>query len=302
MNRINVFKTRDFGDLFQDSFQYIFRNAKSLLLPLLMWVVPLTAISGILNAYHSQDTMDSILEGITGGDMEGILEDLVRNNELIPFWIYPVILVIAVMATGMTGAFIYEHMLVHLHEPEKLEEPEHLRDRAFNSMGRLIGSFLVILAFVFLGVLVFSMLVAFAVQLSPVIASILGFMGFLGLFYAGVPLYLVFIIQLYEDVGPIEAIKRSFKLIRGNWWMTFGLVLVLSILLGLVAAPVTASLSLSGAMGIPALIFGQLVLAAVSTLVNTPVWVAVGLQYFNITDMSSPGDYMEEAIDQIGNE
>lgn len=302
MNRINVFKTRDFGDLFQDSFQYVFRNAKSLLLPLLMWVVPLTAISGILNAYHSKDTMDAILEGITGGDMEGIMDELVRNNELIPFWIYPVILVVAVMATGLSGGFIFEHMLIHLHEPDKLEEAEYLRDRAFNSMGRLIGSFLVILAFVFLATIAFAMLVGLAAQVSTTLAGILGFAGFLGLFYAGVPLYMVFIIQLYEDVGPMEAIKRSFKLIRGNWWMTFGLILVLSILLALVAMPVTASLSLSGTMGLPALILGQIVLAAVGTLVNTPLWVAVGLQYFNITDMSSPVDYMDEAIDQIGNE
>ncbi len=84
--------------------------------------------------------------------------------------------------------------------------------------------------------------------------------------------------------------------------MTFGLIFVLSIILGLVAMPVTASLSLSGTMGIPALIFGQIVLAAVSTLVNTPVWVGVGLQYFSITDLASPDDYMDEAIDQIGNE
>lgn len=302
MNRINLFRKRDFGDLFQDSFQYVFRNAKSLLLPLVMWVAPLTAISGFLNAYHSQDTMDALLEGILGGDLENVLQEMVVNNQVIPFWIYPAIIVIGVMATALTGAFVYEHMLMHIHEPHQLEEPEYLRDRAFNSLGRLTGSFLTVLALIVAGVLIFSLMIGFTAQSSPAIAAVIGVAGFIGLIYAGLPMYFVFIIQLNEDIGPIEAIRRAFTLIRGNWWFCFGLIVVMSMVVSIVASPVTVSLSLTGAMGMPALILSQIVIALVSTLVNVPIWVAIGLQYFNLTDAPAPDDLMDEAIDQIGNE
>ncbi len=302
MSQINLFRKRDFGDLFQDSFQYVFRNAKSLLLPLVMWVAPLTAISGILNAYFSQDTMTSLVEGFTSGDFENILQDLALSNEALPIWIFPAILVIGVMATSLTGAFIYEHMLTYLHEPQKLEEPEYLRDRAFNSLGGLVASFLTIFALLVVAAFFFSMLVAFTAQASPVMAGFLGFAGVLGLIYAGVTLYFVFIIQLHEEVGPMTAIRRSFQLIRGNWWFSFGLILVMSIVLGIMASPITVSLSFTGAMGTPALVLGQIVIALVSVLVNVPLWVAIGLQYFNITDLPAPNDFLDDAIDQIGNE
>ncbi|MEL7534492.1 MAG: hypothetical protein AAFN10_24510 [Bacteroidota bacterium] len=302
MNLINLFRKRDFGDLFQDSFQYVFRNAKSLLLPLVMWVVPLTAISGFLNAYYSQDTMNALLEGLTTGDLDNIFDQLIRSNEAMPFWIFPAIIVIGVMATAMTGAFIYEHMLMHLHEPQKLEEPEYLRDRSFNSLGALVASFLTIMALLVVAAIVFSLVVAFVGQVVPFLAVLMGIAGFIGLIYAGVPLYFVFIIQLHEEVGPVDAIRRAFKLVRGNWWASFGLLFVMSIVLGIMASPVTVSLSLTGAMGMPALILGQILIALVTTLVNVPLWVAVGLQYFNITDLPAPNDYMDDAIDQIGNE
>ncbi|MEM6348016.1 MAG: hypothetical protein AAF927_29270 [Bacteroidota bacterium] len=302
MNRINLFRKRDFGDLFQDSFQYVFRNPKSLLLPLVMWVVPLTAISGILNAYFSQDTMTSLIEGFTSGDFDNILQDLALNNESMPIWIFPAIMVIAVMATSLTGAFIYEHMLTYLHEPQKLEEPEYLRDRAFNSLGGLVASFLTMFTLVVVGVFLFTMLVVYVGESSPPMAGFLGFAGFLGLFYAGVTLYFVFFIQLHEEIGPMAAIKRAFQLIRGNWWFSFGLILVMSIVLGIMASPITVSLSFTGAMGTTALVLGQIVIALVSVLVNVPLWVAIGLQYFNITDLPAPNDFLEDAIDQIGNE
>ncbi|MEL6588598.1 MAG: hypothetical protein AAFQ68_00875 [Bacteroidota bacterium] len=302
MNRIILFKDRDFGELFQDSFQYVFRNAKTLLIPLLIYVVPIVAISGIINAYYSQNMMDTLMQTIQGGDIDNLLEEMVRNNQVMPLWIIPIILVVSMIATGMTGAFIYEHMLVYMQEPDQLEDGDHLRDRAFNSLGKLIGTFLTIAGLTFIAAIGVAIVVGLAAAFTPVLAVILGIIAFFLLCYAMVPISLTYITQLYEDISPIAALRRVFGLIRGYWWMTFGLQFLMSLILGIVSAPVTASLSLSGAMSLPVLIGGQLVIAAVSVLINTPLWVANALQYFNITDQQGPSSYIDDVIDQIGNE
>lgn len=302
MNRIILFKDRDFGELFQDSFQYVFRNAKTLLVPLLIYVVPIVAISGVINAYYSQNMMDALMQTIQGGDIENLLDEMVRNNQVMPLWVIPIILVVSMISTGLTGAFIYEHMLVYMHEPDQLESGDYLRDRAFNSLGKLIGTFLVIAGLAFVAIIGVSLVVGLAAALTPVLGVILGIIAVVMLFYAMVPISLTYITQLYEDISPMAALRRVFGLIQGYWWMTFGLQFLMSLILGIVSAPVTASLSLSGAMSLPVLIAGQLLIAAISVLINTPLWVANALQYFNITDQQGPSSYIDDVIDQIGNE
>lgn len=58
--------------------------------------------------------------------------------------------------------------------------------------------------------------------------------GFVLLFipgiYLGVALMLTFSVITIEKVGVFDGISRSYKLIAGNWWSTFGLMFVIMIL------------------------------------------------------------------------
>jgi hypothetical protein len=43
---------------------------------------------------------------------------------------------------------------------------------------------------------------------------------------------LIFIIRAYEKRGFFESIERSFRLVQGKWWSTFGLIFVLYLIVG----------------------------------------------------------------------
>ena len=50
--------------------------------------------------------------------------------------------------------------------------------------------------------------------------------------YLAIALTFVFLIIIYEKVSIGKAISRSFELIKGNWWKTFGLILVFGMIIG----------------------------------------------------------------------
>jgi len=113
-----------------------------------------------------------------------------------------------------------------------------------------------------------------ASRLLPVIGlSILYFIGiipaFLALFIPGVWLSVAWSMSypalLSEGIGPVAALGRSFRLVRGRWWPTFGALFVMYLLVAVV----------SGILGV---LFGATLVAAtdneavaatVYTIVNT---------------------------------
>ncbi len=83
---------------------------------------------------------------------------------------------------------------------------------AFSRIGGLIGLALLIALAVFLGFFVF-------------------FIGALivGVFFAvAVPAFII------ERTGAVDSMSRSWRLVRGHWWHTFGVILVAAILAGIV--------------------------------------------------------------------
>ncbi|WP_146067394.1 glycerophosphoryl diester phosphodiesterase membrane domain-containing protein [Arthrobacter sp. SX1312] len=48
---------------------------------------------------------------------------------------------------------------------------------------------------------------------------------------------------MLEGVGPWTAVRRSWQLTRGNWWRTFGIVLLTSIIVSIITSVISAPLS-----------------------------------------------------------
>ncbi len=70
---------------------------------------------------------------------------------------------------------------------------------------------------------------------SPALAVLGGFVLVPAFFYLIISLSLTFIIRSYEPVGVFEAFMRSFNLISGKWWSTFGLIMVLSLIVSVLS-------------------------------------------------------------------
>jgi hypothetical protein len=133
----------------------------------------------------------------------------------------------------------------------------------------------------------------YLLAIAWVFAEIIGFVLLVipGLIVLGVAIYLgvrwllVVAAMMAEDVGPINGMRRSWNLVGGMWWRTFGIVIVLAILqvvinlaLGLLVT-IILSVGLSGDLRLA-------VAAIVSTLLNalvSPIFtIGLVLLYFDL--------------------
>jgi hypothetical protein len=103
--------------------------------------------------------------------------------------------------------------------------------------------------------------------------------------YLGVRWTLAVAAMMAEDLGPIRGLRRSWNLVRGQWWRTFGILLLviimqsvigyaLGFLFGLIAVAVT-----SGDVQLAVVAVGSTILGALVSPITT---IAVVLLYFDL--------------------
>ncbi|MEA2319892.1 MAG: hypothetical protein QOD44_4081 [Solirubrobacteraceae bacterium] len=113
-----------------------------------------------------------------------------------------------------------------------------------------------------------------ATRLLPVIG--LSILYFLGLIPAFIALVIPFIwlavawsvsfpALLSEGIGPVAALGRSFRLVKGRWWATFGALIVMYVLVAVISGILGALL---GAALIAA-VDNEAVAAVLYTIINT---------------------------------
>lgn len=76
-----------------------------------------------------------------------------------------------------------------------------------------------------------------------------------------------------EQHAPFRSIGRSWSLTRGHWWRTFGIVLLVSIIVGVIASVITTPLSMFSGLTAPFLEPGS----AEQALESARVWMIVSL-------------------------
>ena len=141
-----------------------------------------------------------------------------------------------------------------------------------------------LLGLVGLGILLFIGW-AIAELIGFVLLVIPGLAVFCAAVYLGVRWSLVVAAMMAEDIGPIRGLGRSWNLVRGSWWRTFGILLVvgilqtiisyaLFILFGLIAAVFS-----TGDFQAALVQVGSTLLSAVVSPITT---IAVVLLYFDL--------------------
>jgi hypothetical protein len=129
--------------------------------------------------------------------------------------------------------------------------------------------------------------------------------------YAMVALSLFFIVQLRERKGFFATIGRCFSLVWGKWWSTFGLIFIMSLLVGVLALVVVAITSFISSPFTMTPEQGQSVLGrvmsvvavslnSVSTMALYPLlFLALAFQYFNLVERKE-GQGLHALVDTIG--
>ena len=143
-----------------------------------------------------------------------------------------------------------------------------------------------------------------------VAVAILGGLAVLGmtllLVIPGIWLFVMYAVAvpalLLERIGPVQGLKRSYRLVKGRWWPTFGALLVSYVLAGIVGALVQGVITIIPSLladgNTAALAFGSAVGGTLGAVITTPYSAAVvALVYFDLRvrkERYSPEDLERE--------
>jgi flagellar biosynthesis protein FlhB len=260
MNQLSLREKRDFSSNLGLTFKFYGQNIKQIIVPMIVFSLPFFLIGGYLYFLGIKDIMAGSIDpnDVAVTSMMGYL--------------YGGVLII-LMGVMMMQLSVYEYMNLYL----KMPKEEITLNQIFNGGMR---NFLIYLA---TGVIV-SIIVS--------VSSILIFPGI----YFSIVFSIIFVVISVERLDPGKAISRCFQIMRGNWFRTFGFLIVLSIIIGMMSyaiiLPVTLSTALfpeirSGnpeelATYLPIIMVSLMVI--INTIMYSVIFVGIGVLYFSMVE------------------
>ncbi|MBD2751888.1 hypothetical protein [Spirosoma validum] len=281
---IRLFQQRDFGNKINATFQYIIENFRSLGLSLLYIVGPVALVAGIATGVVQSNMMRLIGESANAKTDNPFYAFQMLGFFASPsFWLAMFFSLMANLAVILTT---YAHMKVY----DRADGREITVPDVWAEVQPVIGR----------GILI-------SILNSIIIGFGILFFVIPGL-YLAVALSLSLAVMSFEETDFGSTWTRCFQLIRDKWWSTFGLIFVMSLIVGLIglvfAVPTAVIAFLTSAKMLPDvsvvwLVLGNVINLVGKTILNVVIYTAVGFQYTNLVERQE-GRGMISAIDSIG--
>jgi hypothetical protein len=197
---------RDLGQKINVTFGFLRQNLKPLLRLLLVFVVPFALLAGIFSGiYQSRQLAE--MTGAVRHDSFGAWSFANSINSL-HYWVSIFFSLVGVVLLMLA---VYSYMIRYQDQDGQVETAEVWED---------IKSHFISLLYSSVGAIVLCILATLFLILPGV--------------YVYVALSMYAIIMMREEVGFLESLERCFYLIKGNWWASFGFVLVVLIIQGVI--------------------------------------------------------------------
>lgn len=230
---IEYHKVRDFSSKVSTTFEFVRQNFKSLSKSILVIAGPPVFMASVLLGSFRSEFMN--FSSMTTAAALG-------NSPLAPsfmsptFWLQIVLMMVfGVVALVMSFSTVYNYMILYNERKTNQIDVQDVWQRVRSSFWMYFGT---IFLYYLLAIGVMLILVIPMVVLGKISTVLLGF-GFIGifclLFYLFIGSSLVLAVRAFEDKGFFDALGRSFMLVQGKLWSTFGVLLVLSILGGIIS-------------------------------------------------------------------
>lgn len=277
ISKLNLTRTRNFGDLISDTFIYVRDHYKTLGKSVLYFVVPIIAVSSIFFGSYMQqifalqanpdslDSIDSITSMFTSLGGSGIF---------------------GMLASAAMSVVVFNHMALVSESEHGNTNIHEIWERFKTDILAIIAISILTFVFTFLGMIVF------------IIPGI----------YLMVKFILIPAVYVKERIGISDAFSRSWHLTTNFWWFTLGLIIVMSLLVSFMsyflAIPIMLTSAFVGFAGgeagsgdtIIAVIYGTALL--LGYIFYALLYISIGLHYFNLVERKE-GSAMKERIDQI---
>ena len=309
---INYHETRDFSKKMSVTFEFIRQNFKGLSKSILFIAGPPVLVASLFMGSFMGDMFNASFKAGTGAPV-----DFTNLFGTTTFWLQIAIMfVFIIVSTVATIATINNYILLYEEKGSNRIEVNEVWERVRNTFGMYLSSAML---FTLLGVVVYTAMiipVVFLGKASPIFVffGVFGFIIFI--IYLVIATSLLFIVRAYERTGFFEALTRSFKLVQGKWWSTFGIIMVLYLIAGTVsyvfmipwyAMMIVSGLHNTGVEGFqePGTVFQTLTLVfftlyyLAQMILYTMPNVGIAFQYFNLVERKEARGLMGQ-IDSIG--
>lgn len=205
-NSINFKKERDFGDLFNSTFNFIGQEFKRLGLVILYYVLPVMILSAIAMTVYSVK-LQEIMHTITPDPKSDPFLVLKNMGSLAGY--VSIAMILSLISVVLLFCSVYCYIKLYVNRGRDgftINDVWHEMMKYF--FKSLVGSFVTGLV----------TLIGFGLCILPGI-------------YLGIALCLVICIMVFEERPFSEAFGRSMKLVNPNWWLTFGVAIISIILI-----------------------------------------------------------------------
>ena len=303
---IEFHKTRDFSNKLNATFAFVKQNFKALSKSILYIAGPPVLVASLLLSTFMGDIF-KLAFGAAGNP--GALQNYFLS---VNFWLQVILMFVFMMVSYVAIiATTNNYLILYNEQKSNAIDVNDVWVRVRETLGMY-----------FITTLLFGLLatVAYMLMIIPIfvlgaISPFLVFFGVIflivGIMYFAVGASLVYAIRAFEKKGFFQAITRSFYLVRGKWWSTFGVLLILSLLVGVISyvfsipASILQGISmlhkvkstnLSGPSGvIETIVFVLHSLAYISQLLLYLLpTVGLAFQYFNLVEMKEAKGLMSD--------
>ena len=310
-NYIELHRTRDFSRKLNATFEFIKQNFKPFGKSILFIAGPCVLVASLLLGSFMKDVMSlSVANGL--GSNSGFENQFLSVN----YWLtISAMILFYLLSTVMALATINSYIVLYGEKKTNQIPFSDVWARVRTQLWTYLGSiFLFALVVTVVGGVIVGLGVALMAA-SPAIGVFYFIAAYIGFIYAIVGSCFTFIIQSYEKLGFFEALTRSLKLVTGKWWSTFGLLFILSMVVGVMSYVIiipfyviTFISAFHEIEGTPGTV--SPIMAIVSTisitlyyatqmLLSTLPHTGIAFQYFNLVELKESKGLLQ-AIDSLG--
>ncbi len=280
-NLIQFREIRDFSQVLSASFAFIRQNFWPLIKHPMLIIAPLIVLANIWSYFYVQQQLEA--PPITFEDLLQFYSDTAWQalpNLLLGFIIF-----------GIFSSMVYAYM--------KYYQESNGADVETGQLFRLAAPYIT-------RITIGGIATSFIILLGGILCVLPG------IFFA-VTLALVYPIMMWENTGIFDAMTRSANLIKGNWWNTLGIVVILAlisyVLVFVLSLPVMITGIVIGATSSSG-DFTQFteiitIIGAITGVLYYPIYlimlVGIALHYFNLVEQHD-GTGLIDRIDTIGDD
>jgi hypothetical protein len=282
---INLRKKREFGEVFNATILFLKQEYKLLGKAFLYYVLPVSIVIAIISSYSQV----SMMRNLNLTDSRSILANYGNN-----FPRYMIIYLLMIINQAVLLSLVLGYLRLYLEKGSGNFQMKDILEMMKASFVRMLLAMLLVFVIVMVGLIL------------CVIPGV----------YLGVSLSVIFCIIMFENRSIGEAFSRSFELTRIQWWWTFLIIFVSTVIVALIIYILAIPAGIFGlsigmhqiknpgtlpeSMGVLFVIYNS-VMAVITYILYIIPFTVIAFQYFNLVEIKERPSLLEK-IDLMSNE